>query len=65
MAIHNKWQIAATAMGGPEARIVVDKKAAKKLIVDLLYDAFCPMNITPDSYGFEGCCSVSGAQAMP
>lgn len=46
MAIHSKWQIAATAMGGPEARIVVDKKAAKKLIVDLLYDAFCPMNIT-------------------
>jgi hypothetical protein len=46
MAIHRKWQAAAEAMSGPEARIVVDKKAAKKLILDLLYDAFSPMNIT-------------------
>lgn len=46
MAIHRKWQAAAEAFGGSEARIVVDKKSAKKLIVDLLYDAFCPMNIT-------------------
>jgi len=46
MAIHRKWQAAAEQMGGPDARIVVDKKAAKKLVFDLLYDAFCPMNIT-------------------
>lgn len=46
MAIHRKWQAAAETLGGSDARIVVDKTAAKKLIVDLLYDAFCPMNIT-------------------
>ena len=46
MAIHRKWQAAAEACGGLDARIVVEKKSAKKLIVDLLYDAFRPMNIT-------------------
>jgi hypothetical protein len=46
MAIHRKWQAAAEALGGPDARIVVDKKDAKKLIFGLLYDAFTPMNIT-------------------
>ena len=46
LAMHRKWQEAAQAMGGPEARIVVSKPAAKKLIFDALYDAFCPMNIT-------------------
>lgn len=43
---HRKWQEAAEAMGGPGARIVVSKPDAKKLIFDLLYDEFCPMNIT-------------------
>ena len=46
MAIHRKWQAAAEAMGGSDARIVVDKKVAKRLIIDLLYEAFRPMNIT-------------------
>jgi hypothetical protein len=46
LALHRKWQEAAEAMGGPDARIVVSKPAAKKLIFDLLHDSFCPMNIT-------------------
>jgi hypothetical protein len=43
---HRKWQEAAEAMGGPQARIVVAKGAAKKIIFDFLNDAFRPMNIT-------------------
>jgi hypothetical protein len=46
LAMHKKWQEAAEAIGGKDARIVVSKPAAKKLIFDLLYEAFCPMNIT-------------------
>eukprot|EP00980_Cylindrotheca_fusiformis_P023372 scaffold10429_cov126-Cylindrotheca_fusiformis.AAC.3 len=46
LAIHSKWQAAAEAIGGKDARIVVSKPAAKKLIFDLMFDAFCPMNIT-------------------
>ena len=43
---HRKWQEAAVAMGGKDARIVVSKPAAKKLIFDLLHDEFAPLNIT-------------------
>jgi hypothetical protein len=46
LAMHKTWQDAAEAMGGKDVRIVVGKPAAKKLIFDKLYDAFCPMNIT-------------------
>lgn len=44
--VHKKWLEAAQAMGDKDARIVVSKPAAKKLIFDFLYDAFQPMNIT-------------------
>jgi len=44
--MHKKWQEEATKLGGPEARIVVSKPEAKKMIFDLLHDAFAPMNIT-------------------
>jgi hypothetical protein len=46
LAMHKNWQDAAEAMGGKDARIVVSKPAAKKLIFDKLFDAFRPMNIT-------------------
>lgn len=46
LELHRKWQAAAEKAGGPSARIVVDKNDAKKLIFDLLYDKFRPMNIT-------------------
>lgn len=44
--MHKKWQQEAEKMGGPGARIVVDKDTAKKLIFDVLHDAFAPMNIS-------------------
>lgn len=43
---HKKWLEAAQAIGGKDARIIVSKPSAKKLIFDFLHDAFCPMNIT-------------------
>ena len=46
LVIHQKWQAEAERQGGPDARIVVSKPAAKKLIFDVLFDTFCPMNIT-------------------
>jgi len=46
LAIHRKWQAEAEKQGGPDARIVVSKPAAKKIIFDMLHDAFRPMNIT-------------------
>ena len=46
LAMHKKWQDAAEAMGGKDARIVVSKAAAKKLIFALMSDSFRPMNIT-------------------
>ena len=46
LEIHRKWQTAAEAAGGQSARIVLHKPAAKKIIFDFLFDAFCPMNIT-------------------
>jgi hypothetical protein len=39
-----KWQDAATSMGG--GKIVVAKAEAKKIVFDMLSDAFRPMNIT-------------------
>jgi hypothetical protein len=44
--IHRKWQAAAEAAGGHNARIVLGKLTAKKMIFDFLYDSFRPMNIT-------------------
>jgi hypothetical protein len=46
LAMHRQWQQQAEAVGGPSARIVVQKVKAKKLIFDLMHDAFLPMNIT-------------------
>jgi hypothetical protein len=43
---HKKWQDAAEAMGDKTTRLVVKKPQAKKLVFDLLFDAFKPMNIT-------------------
>lgn len=44
LASYKKWQQQAEALGG--GRIVVSQPAAKKIIFDFLFDAFCPMNIT-------------------
>jgi hypothetical protein len=46
LAMHRKWQEAAEKIGGPDARIVVKKPDAKKLIFDMLHESFQPMNIT-------------------
>ena len=46
LEMHKKWQQLASSMGGPGARIVVEKSKAKELIFDMLHDAFTPMNIT-------------------
>lgn len=46
LEIHQKWQAAAEAAGGPNARIVLHKPIAKKIIFDFLFDSFRPMNIT-------------------
>lgn len=46
LAMHRKWQEAAEAAGGKDARLVVSKPAAKKLIFDLLSESFRPMTIT-------------------
>lgn len=58
LAMHRKWQEAAEGMGGKDARIVVSKPAAKKLVFDLLHEAFAPMNIT-DIYQVSMSCSQS------
>ena len=39
-----KWQDAATSMGG--GKIIINKTEAKKIVFDMLSDAFRPMNIT-------------------
>jgi predicted anti-sigma-YlaC factor YlaD len=36
----------AEAMGGTEARIIVDKRSAKKIILKLFESSLIPMNIT-------------------
>lgn len=46
LELHRKWQQLAEKMGGPSARIVVEKSKAKQLIFDVLHDTFAPMNIT-------------------
>jgi len=46
LAMHRKWQIVAESLGGKDARIVVSKPDAKKLIFELLSEAFRPMNIS-------------------
>ena len=42
---HRKWQAEAERLGGPNARVVVSKPEAKKLIFDKLHNKFAPMNI--------------------
>lgn len=42
---HRKWQAEAERLGGPNARVVVSKPEAKKLIFDKLHNEFAPMNI--------------------
>lgn len=46
MKKHQEWQNAAIKAGGPDARIIVKKDLAKKVIFELLYDKMKPMNIT-------------------
>ena len=46
LLLHQKWQETAESMGGPGARIVVSKPAAKQIIFDFMFDSFAPMNIT-------------------
>lgn len=46
LALHRKWQEQAVALGGKDARLVVSKPEAKRLIFQLLQEAFRPMNIT-------------------
>lgn len=45
VAQHAKWQVDAVKVGGPNAKIVLHKPDAKKMIFDKLHDEFCPMNI--------------------
>ena len=52
LAMHKKWQDAATDMGG--GKIVINKTEAKKVIFDMLHDAFCPMNITQIHSSLKG-----------
>ncbi len=42
---HRKWQAEAEKLGGPNARVVVSKPEAKKLVFDELRNEFAPMNI--------------------
>ena len=44
LAIHQKWSETMKTLGGE--KLIVCKNAAKKVIFDLLHDAFRPMNIT-------------------
>lgn len=46
LEMHRKWQEAAESLGGADARIVLSKPAAKKIIYEFLYDAFRPCTIT-------------------
>ena len=46
LALHRKWQEKAEALGGKGVRIVTAKDEAKKIIFNMLKDAFRPMNIT-------------------
>jgi hypothetical protein len=46
LALHKKWLEEAEALGGPGARIIVSKPAAKEKILETMFDAFRPMNIT-------------------
>jgi len=44
LAIHQKWYETAKSLGGD--KLIVNKECAKKVIFDLLHNAFRPMNIT-------------------
>ena len=44
-AMYEKWQKECVKMGGT-GKIVVHKPEIKQLIINMLRDAFCPMNIT-------------------
>ena len=46
LELHRKWQEAAEAMGGKDARIIVSAPAAKQVIFELLEGFYGPMNIT-------------------
>ena len=46
LEMHKQWQAVAESLGGKDARLVVSKPEAKKLIFEALRDAFAPMNIT-------------------
>jgi len=45
-AMNEKWQKEATKLGGPNAKIVVQIPAAKKIVYDTCFDAFKPQNLT-------------------
>jgi hypothetical protein len=52
LAMHKRWQDAATDLGG--GKIVISKAEAKAVIFDMLHDAFCPMNITQIHSSLKG-----------
>ena len=52
LAMHKKWQDAATDLGG--GKIIINKIEAKKAIFDMLHDAFRPMNITQIHTSLKG-----------
>ena len=42
---HRKWQAEAEKQGGPNAKIVVNKPEAKRIILEMLHDELTPMDI--------------------
>lgn len=46
VATHKKWQNEAERLGSKDTRIIIDRKVAKKVIFDAVYDSFCPTNIS-------------------
>ena len=45
MESYRKWQGEAEKQGGPNAKIVVSKPEAKRIILEMLHDDLTPMNI--------------------
>jgi hypothetical protein len=45
LATHKKWQKEAELMGSKDSRIIIDRKVAKKVVLDALHDSFRPTNI--------------------
>ena len=45
MESYRKWQAEAEKQGGPNAKIVVSKPKAKRIILEMFHDEGVPMNI--------------------